>query len=286
MGGGGSKQSTLNDVATSIASSVLAENLQSCVTVGDAVQEICVNGASGNVNISGNSMSLSLKINVNCQQSQQQITNIQNAITNQLSSEATQKNEALLGAFNSLAKEKNFNDTKSYIKSAVSNSVTSKMVNELLNKLAAKQSICVNDSSGNININNNKMALAMDAVASAAQSMLQDTQLATDLKAKSDVVASQVQANPISEAIDSVGGVIGQIGSIISSTYSMLFGMVILVIVIVAVIAMFVLRGVRLDQPLCNNPILKFVAFPFCASETLKRVGGNFACAIGSIGSS
>ena len=203
MGGGGSKANTSTNVYTNLITDIVARSIQKCNSQATFVQNITVKNSSYTV-ISGVTMREEYKATVSCDQTQAQISEIQQQVSNAIQQKITQSSEAILSAINSLAGQSDKTDLQTTVSNVVKNNITTELVNQIVNNVNSYQSIIVEGSDHTV-IEKIAMEHVSDIITKVTQENIQKTTLAQKLDSVSNQESKQEQKNPISEIIDSVG---------------------------------------------------------------------------------
>lgn len=208
MGGGGSKQESTSKVVTNLVTKICMKQTIDCVSAVLADQEVNIRGGISNTIIDEISTTQELTVTMNCKLDAETIEKLQDEISNELKKEAKQASVAIMGALNSLVGEKNTNKLDTYIESQVEKSINKEFltkVSSLVNKI---QRINIDGGITDSIIGKIKADQKATILQDAFSKAFATTEAMNVLKNIDTQVAEQIQKNPVSEIIDSVGGVV------------------------------------------------------------------------------
>lgn len=272
MGGGGSKQTTETNIVTDIITNVVAKSVQQCTTTTEIGQRIIVRNSS-HVVVSGNTFKQRFQIRAVCKQSQSQIAQLQTEIANQIASQSKQTNQAVLGAVNSLVGEKNRQDVRTAVKTALTNDVLAEVVQKTMDSVTSNQEIIV-EGSDNVIIKKNAFDSAGSLITQAAQENVQDLKLVQAMSGNIENDNTQDMRNPISDIINSVMTGVGDIVKSITQSAMFLW---LFIIIIVAVVIAFAGRPLLKMACLARPSPFYWIANAFgtCPDEAAKSEDNN-----------
>lgn len=241
MGGGSSKQNVQVEVANELFSSVIASALQQCTSAARVEQSISVSNSSGGI-ISGNSQTQSYSLSTNCQMDQNQLNALRAEITNNIQNAGEQNTQALLSAINSLMGGGKNQDMSTAIRNAVNYTVSASLVQNISSSINQRQSISVSGST-NVEIRNNVQSQAADVILSATSEQVQQTELLQRVQSIVDQQAQQNEKNPVSDIVDSIGGVATGLFDGLSGLFGGSSGAMIVILIVCVAAAMLYMRG-------------------------------------------
>jgi len=235
LGGGGTRQTTETDVITNIITNVVAESVQKCTSSTKASQAIIIRDSSY-IAVTGNTMKQSFNISANCEQSQEQLNEIRNAVTAQVQQESTQTTQALLGAVSGLTGTQTDQNVRTAIETSLNNNVLTKVIQSTVDSINMTQRIVVEGSS-HAAIQDNKMLSEGELVRNAAQEAVQQTTLIQSMSGDVDQTVDQVIENDVAGMIDSIGNAIS--GIIDSFAQAWMLWVFIIVCLVIGAIMLF-----------------------------------------------
>jgi hypothetical protein len=196
FGGGGSSSKSKATLNTSLAINALTQNIMNCSSNAMMAQELLV---SGDYNVITGRQLQTLHLSADCSQSAQNVTDLQQQVSSLLSNAANAQNVAVLGILG-----KSNSDVETSITNDVKQSITQQTLADIVNTVNIQQKILI---SGNSNIVNFTQEQTSQLVYTAAQNAINNLKsvqaINNALSQKSDSSVS----NPISDVIDSVGGI-------------------------------------------------------------------------------
>jgi hypothetical protein len=232
MGGGGSKQKTVSETLTDVATNILTETIQKCGVSLNQSQEIVI---SGSYNVASDiTMDQSFSINSSCTQDAKSMAEIQNKMAQAMTQKAEQLGDSVFGAIGGIVGSKSKQDVENHIKTSIKNEITARTVQDIIQTVNNVQSIRV---SGDRNIIRNiAMTQIGKLISQNAQSAIQKTKLINDIKTKVDQEAKQTQENPFVGAIKGMWGGINQLmsadwNSVIIIVLILVIGMVVAAVI-------------------------------------------------------
>lgn len=208
MGGGGSKQESTSKVVTDLVTKICMKQTIDCVSAVKLNQGINIeDGIHGSV-IDEISASQVLTVQMNCKMDAETIEKLQDEISNELKKEAKQASVAIMGALNSLVGEKNSNKLDTYIESKVEKSINKEFLTKVSSLVNNDQFINIKGGITDSVIRTIKADQKATILQDAFSKVFATTEAMNVLKNIDAQVAEQIQKNPVSEIIDSVGGVV------------------------------------------------------------------------------
>ena len=208
MGGGGSKQESTSKVVTNLVTKICMKQTIDCVSAVISEQEVNIRGGINNSVIDEISTTQELTVKMNCKLDAETIEKLQDEISNELKKEAKQASVAIMGALNSLVGEKNTNRLDTYIESQVEKSINKEFLTKVSSLVNNRQSINIDGGITDSIIGKIKADQKATVIQDAFSKVFATTEAMNVLKNIDAQVAEQIQKNPVSEIIDSVGGVV------------------------------------------------------------------------------
>lgn len=238
MGAGGSSTSVETSIVTDIMTKIVARSIQTCSSFSTVIQEIVIDNVSYGV-FDGINMDQQFKVTIQCSQDQTQIAKLQNEITNKLSQQSKQTNQAVLSAVNSLVGENNEQDVSTKVKTVIRNDVTAELIQNIISRVNQIQSFSVKNSD-HVIVRDVVMKQVGEAILDIAQKNIQDTKLINAMQNQVDQVAVQEMRNPIADTVEAIGkagaAILGGIGELLSGPLMTIL-LVLAIIVVIGMIA-------------------------------------------------
>ena len=241
MGGGGSKQELQSEVVTEIMSKVCARSVQNCTTTSLVNQELVISGVR-NSKISGINMSQSYKVTINCKVTNQSVAELQDNIASELSKGSSQTTQAVLGAINAMAGEKNSAISKTNIKNVLSRDITTETIQNIINSFNSSQRLVISNVSDST-VQDITLTQAVDAVQEAFNEGMSNTKLVAAIRNQEETSLKADQRNPIADTITSVGGAVKDVTSGVSDILSGM-NMTFLIIAVIIIVVIWRFGGV------------------------------------------
>jgi hypothetical protein len=201
--GNGSSSKTTTTVDTSIAVNALAQTIMNCTSNVQAGQSFII---SGNGNIVSNSTQVqALSFNSTCQQSSQNMADLQTKIAAAISQVASTQTQAIESAISAGSSS----ETDVAIHNDVTQNITQQTIQDIISNVTAQQSFII---SGNNNVVNNfTQNQTLSIVTSACQNSINSLKSVSDMNTAAAQESKNEQKEPISEMIGAVGGIVGNI---------------------------------------------------------------------------
>lgn len=202
---GGSQSSASTTIDTTLATKILSQAIMNCASSSLVAQTFLI---SGNYNVVKNTKQVqAVQFNTSCQQTAQNTADLQQQLTTALSqaAEATGSGvTSVLGASSS--------DVTSVIKQDVETSITQQTIQNIVQSCVTQQNITI---SGNNNIVDTfSQEQTMSIVQSNCQNAINSLKTVQTLNNEVSQKSTAVTTNPISDIINSVGGLLTGIGMI------------------------------------------------------------------------
>jgi hypothetical protein len=225
---GQTESSNVSSINTTVATAISNNLRQHTSNVVDQSQEISFDEVSGNV--SNINMSMVLTMNTAAALSQQNIEKMKNDVMQELKSQSDAQNIALMGG-NMTA-----NNT-SLIKTVLDTNITSNTVSQIINTAKQSQKITIKKVSASGNVSNINLGMTADSIAKASMDIVQQADLGNKLSGSAESHAKAKAENPLSQLIDSIGGVVS---GLFTGVFAGLMLPFVLVIVFISVIVLVI----------------------------------------------
>lgn len=195
MGGGGSKATAINNVATRAAIQLVADNIINCSSNTYIPQTFDI---SGNYNtVSRVKMLQAVKFSDDCSQDAKNISELQQAVSTALKAAADSQSVSVLGALGSSSA-----DVSNFIDNEVKQTITQRNISNIVKNTNAIQSFTI---SGNNNIVDDiTMEQTADFAFKGAQSVLNQMKSIQAIENAASGGATATQTNFISDITDSI----------------------------------------------------------------------------------
>lgn len=195
MGGGGSKASTTTNIATTLATTALAQSIMNCSGGTYVTQTFTV---SGNYNVVSNTKQVqAMQLTQNCTQNVNTLASVQQAVTSAIQQAAASQSVSVLGILGTSTSDVNLS-----IANDVSNSITQQAIQTIINNTNAQQAITI---SGNNNIVNNfSQSQTLTILENNCQSVVQNMQSVQAINNAANQNATATQTNFVSDILNSL----------------------------------------------------------------------------------
>jgi hypothetical protein len=215
--GGGSSSYASTSVTTKAVATVMAKSIQNCQ--GNTMQQQVVKIiGDGNI-VKGVRMVQSLKISGDCVLGDQNVSETQQKVADEIKQKSDAQSVSVLGALGSSSSQ-----TSAQILSEVKSVITRETIQNIVNNFNQQQEIYIN---GNSNIVEDiTMEQTIDALISGCMQAVSQIKSVQDLSTKTDQTSSATQTNFISDIVDSVGSIF----STMATSTTIVFGLIILVV--------------------------------------------------------
>jgi hypothetical protein len=229
FGGGGSSSKATQTVETKSAVDVMTRNIMNCSSNTFGVQEFIVSGSYNK--ISNVKQVQALTLSATCSQENKDITNLQAAVANELTTAASAHSQALLGVLGGSKTQIDQN-----IKNEVSQKISKETVANIVNTVNATQRAII--SGDNNIIDNFSQEQTMSLVFDACQKALSQLTAVQAIENAAKGKAEATQANPIADTI--------------SATFSGMQGMMIIFAIVAVAAIIFLGKDLIKGGPLAE----------------------------------
>lgn len=198
MGGSSSKSSS--EIVSRTSVDAIARSIMNCSSNSSFTQTLDISG-SGNT-IQGGKQVQAIKLSAQCAQDSQQIADLQQSVSNALKQVSESQSVSLLGALG-----KSRSEVNSRIENDVRQSITQEAITNIINNSNAEQTIRI--SGDNNTVVNFTQEQTLEIVFSNTQKVLNRMTSVQALANAVDQQSTATQTNPISDILDSIGGILG-----------------------------------------------------------------------------
>lgn len=211
---GGTQSKNTASVINEIAVKVTMDSIMSCTTVATQSQLMELKNITGDVTISDVTMTMGTSLDVECIMEADKQNQINSQIANAIAQHAEAKGQAVLSALGNTKSE-----VVADIKNKLSNNIDANTRQELSAQIDQVQKVGVENVGGSVVIQDMSFEQSAQIVAKALMKTKAYSQVINETAAKIDQVTKTEEENPIAGIIDSIGGVIGQVGNAISKIF-------------------------------------------------------------------
>jgi len=199
---GGSSSKTTAELLNEVAITATQRTISSCVSHATQEQLLSVLNVSGNVTMTGITMSQGASVDMQCIMSAQMQSDIQSNIASEIAQFASSQSEAFIGVLGESEAEATV-----YVKNALSIGVVQEAIQSEFNSALQKQTANFINIDGNLVVSDVTIAQTMEMTARTLITGTSYSSVISDIAEKVDQETAATQTNPVSEWIDSIGSI-------------------------------------------------------------------------------